>query len=195
MSWTVSTAKASLTVDPAWKALQEHYRKANLWHLRQLFTENPKRAEEFSAQACGLYLDYSKNRINGETMQLLLRLAKNRHLGRHIEAMFNGQKINVTEHRAALHIALRAPKEESIFLDGVNIVPQVHAVLDKMASFSNALRNGKWLGYSGKLIRNIINIGIGGSDLGPVMAFEALRSFSMRELTFRFVSNLSLIHI
>lgn len=189
MSWTVSAAKASLTLQPAWKALQEHYRKANQWHLRQLFAENPKRAEEFCAQACGLYLDYSKNRINGETIQLLLQLAKNCHLGQHIEAMFNGQKINVTEHRAALHIALRAPKEESILLDGVDIVPQVHAALDKMTSFSNAVRNGKWLGYSGKPIRNIINIGIGGSDLGPVMAFEALRSFSMRELTFRFVSN------
>lgn len=189
MNRTISATTASLTQQPEWKALQAHYRKASQWHLRDLFAANPNRAQEFSAQACGLYLDYSKNRINGQTLQLLLQLAQSRHLKQRIEAMFCGQKINVTEHRAALHIALRAPKEESIFLDGVDVVPQVHAALDKMTRFSNLIRGAKWLGYSGKAIRNIINIGIGGSDLGPVMAFEALRGYSLRKLNFRFVSN------
>src|SRR5699024_5807002 len=162
---SVSEKKESLTRQPAWKALHEHYREASQWHLRQLFAENPKRAAEFCAQACGLYLDYSNNRINGDTLRLLFQLSRRRHWWRHIEAMFNGQKINVTEHRAALHIALRVPKEERILLDGVDIVPQVHAVLDKMTRFSNAVRRGEWLGYNGKPIRNIVNIGIGGSDL------------------------------
>lgn len=189
MSRTTATSQSSLTLSPAWVALQKHYHTAKRWHLRELFAAHPNRGEEFSTQACGLYLDYSKNRINHQTLQLLLQLAKERHLTHHIEAMFSGQKINVTEHRAALHSALRAPKEESIYVDGIDVVPHVHAALEKMTLFSNKVRGGRWRGYSGKPIRNIINIGIGGSDLGPVMAFEALRYYSQRELNFRFVSN------
>lgn len=189
MAYTIPAVQPSLTRQPAWKALHEHYRAARHWHLRQLFAENPKRAEQFRAQACGLYLDYSKNRINDETVRLLLQLARDCRLDEHIEAMFKGRKINVTEQRAALHIALRAPLEESILLDGVDIVRQVHAELERMSRFANAVRRKEWLGHTGKPVRNIINIGIGGSDLGPVMAFEALRNFSQRDLVFRFVSN------
>lgn len=189
MNQNTSTTKASLSLLPTWQALQAHYHQAKQWHLRQLFSEDPKRAQRFSARACGLYLDYSKNRINKETLQLLLQLAHSRHLKSSIQAMFSGERINITEHRAALHVALRAPKGENLYVEGIDVVPQVHQALDKMSLFSDKLRSANCLGYSGKAIRNIVNIGIGGSDLGPVMAFEALRAYSKRELNFRFVSN------
>jgi glucose-6-phosphate isomerase len=157
--------------------------------LRELFAQEPQRGELLTVEAAGIYLDYSKNLITDETIRLLLELAKECGLRARIDAMFSGEKINVTEKRAVLHVALRAPKDEAILLDGVDVVPQVHAVLDKMAEFSNRVRSGEWKGYTGKPIRNVINIGIGGSDLGPVMAYEALRHYSQRNLTFRFVSN------
>ena len=159
-------------------------------HLRKLFADDPKRGERLTAEAVGIYLDYSKNRITDETLRLLLQLAEESGLRSRIDAMFRGEKINVTEKRAVLHVALRAPKEQAIVVDGENVVPQVHAVLDKMADFSNRVRGGEWKGHTGKPIRNVINIGIGGSDLGPVMAYEALRHYSRRDLTFRFVSNI-----
>jgi glucose-6-phosphate isomerase len=174
---------------PAWRALEKHYQKIRGVHLRSLFADDPNRGERMALEGAGLYLDYSKNRITDETIRLLTNLAKERGLPRQIQAMFQGQKINTTENRAALHIALRAPKDQRILLDGIDVVPGVHAVLDKMASFSDHLRSGKWQGYSGKRIRNVINIGIGGSDLGPVMAYEALRHYSKRDMTFRFISN------
>ena len=158
-------------------------------HLRKLFADDPKRGERFTAEAVGLYLDYSKNRITDETLELLFQLAEECGLRARIDAMFRGEKINVTENRAVLHVALRAPKGASIVVDGENVVPQVHAVLDKMADFSNRVRSGAWKGHTGKRIRNVINIGIGGSDLGPVMAYEALKHYSDRAMTFRFVSN------
>ena len=158
-------------------------------HLRNLFADDPKRAEQMTAQAVGLVLDYSKNRITGETVKLFIKLAEESGLRSRIEAMFRGEKINTTEKRAVLHVALRAPKGTSIFVDGQDVVPQVHAVLDKMADFSNRVRNGEWKGHTGKRIKNVINIGIGGSDLGPVMAYEALKHYSERTMTFRFVSN------
>jgi len=158
-------------------------------HLRQLFADDPKRGERMTAEAAGLYLDYSKNRITDETLKLLLELANESGLRERIDAMFRGEKINITENRAVLHVALRAPKGASIVVDGENVVPQVHAVLDKMADFSNRVRSGGWKGHTGKRIRNVINIGIGGSDLGPVMAYEALKHYSDRAMTFRFVSN------
>jgi glucose-6-phosphate isomerase len=173
----------------AWKDLGAHYKKIRDTHLRQLFANDPKRGEHFALEAAGLYLDYSKNRITAETLQLLLRLAEESHLKERIEAMFRGDKINTTENRAVLHIALRAPRGESILVDGKNVVPEVHAVLDRMAAFSNRLRSGEWKGHTGKRIRNVINVGIGGSDLGPVMAYEALKHYSERTMTFRFVSN------
>jgi glucose-6-phosphate isomerase len=173
----------------AWKDLGAHYKKIRDTHLRQLFANDPKRGERFALEAAGLYLDYSKNRITAETLQLLLRLAEESHLKERIEAMFRGDKINTTENRAVLHIALRAPRGESILVDGKNVVPEVHAVLDRMAAFSNRLRSGEWKGHTGKRIRNVINVGIGGSDLGPVMAYEALKHYSERTMTFRFVSN------
>jgi glucose-6-phosphate isomerase len=180
---------APLTQRPAWAALREHYAQISGLHLRQLFAEDPARGERMTAEACGIYLDYSKNRITDDTMRLLLQLAEQSGLRERIEAMFSGERINVTENRPVLHVALRAPKGASIEVDGVNVVPAVHEVLDRMAEFSTSVREGRWLGHTGQPIRNIVNIGIGGSDLGPVMAYEALRYYSVRELTFRFVSN------
>jgi glucose-6-phosphate isomerase len=174
---------------PAWRALESHFREINQLHLRDLFADDPHRGERLTAEAAGLYLDYSKNRVTDETMRLLVRLAEETGLRARIDAMFDGEKINVTEDRAALHPALRAPKDASIVLDGENVVPAVHAVLDKMADFADRVRGGAWKGHTGGRIRNVVNIGIGGSDLGPVMAYEALKHYSDREMTFRFVSN------
>ncbi len=174
----------------AWKALGAHYKKIRELHLRQLFADDPKRGERLAVEAVGLYLDYSKNRITDETLTLLLQLAEESGLQARIDAMFRGEKINVSEKRAVLHVALRALRGASIVLDGENVVPQVHAVLDKMADFSKRLRSGAWKGHTGKRIKNVINIGIGGSDLGPVMAYEALKYYSDRAMTFRFVSNI-----
>ncbi len=179
-----------LTKRPAWKALNAHYKKVQSLHLRTLFADDPKRGERLTAEATGIYLDYSKNRITDETLRLLVQLAEESGLRERIDAMFCGEKINITENRAVLHVALRAPRGTSILVDCKNVVPQVHAVLDKMADFSNRVRQGTWKGHTGKSICNIINIGIGGSDLGPVMAYEALRHYSDRRMTFRFVSNI-----
>jgi glucose-6-phosphate isomerase len=173
----------------AWKALSSHYRQTKELHLRKLFATDAKRGERMTLEALGLYLDYSKNRITNETLKLLLRLADESDLRSCIKAMFSGEKINTTENRAVLHVALRAPKGASILVDGKNVVPEVHAVLDKMEAFSKRVRSGAWKGQTGKRIRNVINIGIGGSDLGPVMAYEALKHYSDRSLIFRFVSN------
>jgi glucose-6-phosphate isomerase len=178
-----------LTETPAWTALQAHYEKIKNIHLRQLFAEDANRGARLNAEGAGLYLDFSKNRITDETVRLLVQLATERGVAERRDAMFRGEKINATEKRAVLHVALRAPKGSSIVVDGENVVPQVHAVLDKMADFSNHVRRGEWRGHTGKVIRNVINIGIGGSDLGPVMAYEALRHYSDRSITFRFVSN------
>ena len=178
-----------LTKRKAWKALTAHYKKISKIHLRKLFAADPKRGERLTLEAAGLFLDYSKHRINDQTIKLLLQLADESRLRERIHAMFSGEKINITEKRAVLHVALRAPKGSSIIVDGENVVPGVHAVLDKMASFCDRVRSGAWKGHTGKRIRNIINIGIGGSDLGPVMAYEALKHYSERALTFRFVSN------
>jgi glucose-6-phosphate isomerase len=178
-----------LTQRPAWKALEAHFQMIRELHLRKLFADDPKRGDRLNTEALGIYFDYSKNRITDETIGLLLKLAEESRLGSRIDAMFRGEKINVTEKRAVLHVALRAPKGKSILLDGQDVVPQVHVVLDKMADFSRRVRGGEWKGHTGKAIRNIINVGIGGSDLGPVMAYEALRHYSQRDLTFRFVSN------
>jgi glucose-6-phosphate isomerase len=174
----------------AWKNLATHFRKIKELHVRQLFAEDPKRGKRMTAEAVGLFFDYSKNRITDETLKLLIELAKESRLRERIAAMFRGDKINITENRAVLHTALRAPREASILVDGKNVVPEVHAVLDKMATFANRVRSGEWKGHTGKRIRNVINIGIGGSDLGPVMAYEALRYYSERSITFRFVSNI-----
>jgi glucose-6-phosphate isomerase len=179
----------SLTSRPAWKALETHYRKVRELHLRNLFADDPKRGERMTAEAVGIYLDYSKNRITEETLKLLLQLAEECGLRARIDAMFSGEKINITENRAVLHVALRAPKGASITVDGENVVPQVRAVLDKMAGFADRVRSGNWKGHTGKRIKNVLNIGIGGSDLGPVMAYEALRHYSDRSMTVRFVSN------
>ena len=178
-----------LTQRTTWKALAVHHKKVRKLHLRELFADDPRRGERLTAEAAGLFLDYSKNRITGQTLKLLVELAKEAGLRQRMEAMFRGDRINVTENRAVLHTALRAPKGASIVVDGKNVVPGVHAVLDKMADFSNRIRSGAWKGHTGKRIRNIVNVGIGGSDLGPVMAYEALRHYSERALTFRFVSN------
>jgi glucose-6-phosphate isomerase len=178
-----------LTQRPAWKALETHCKAITDMHLRQLFADDPNRGERFTAEAVGLYLDYSKNRITDETLHLLVQLAEECGLRERIEAMFRGDAINVTEQRAVLHIALRAPRNEKILVDGNDVVPGVHAVLDRMADFSDRVRSGDWQGHTGKRIRNIINIGIGGSDLGPVMAYEALRHYSLHNLSFRFISN------
>ena len=178
-----------LTSRPAWKALQAHHEKLRDTHLRKLFADDEKRGERFALEAAGLYLDYSKNRITDETLSLLFQLAEESGLRGRIEAMFRGEKINITENRAVLHVALRAPRAASIVVDGENVVPEVHAVLDKMAAFANRVRGGEWKGHTGRPIRNVLNIGIGGSDLGPVMAYEALRHYSERKLTFRFISN------
>src|SRR5262249_4094268 len=168
---------------------EKHHKKMAEVHLRHLFAEDARRGERLAVEAAGIYLDYSKNRITDETLKLLLQLAEESGLRERIDAMFRGERINVTENRAVLHVALRARRDATILLDGENVVPQVHAVLDKMADFSNRLRGGAWQGHTGKRIRNIVNIGIGGSDLGPVMAYEALRHYSERDMTFRFVSN------
>ena len=185
----MTTAMAPLTERPAWKALEAHYQQVRELHLRELFRDDPGRGERMTAEAVGLYLDYSKNRLTDQTLKLLLQLAEASGLRARIDAMFRGDKINVTENRAVLHVALRAPKGAVITVDGENVVPRVHAVLDKMANFSDRVRSGAWLGHTGKRIRNVINIGIGGSDLGPVMAYEALKHYSERAMTFRFVSN------
>jgi glucose-6-phosphate isomerase len=183
-----STAQ-SLTERPAWKALEDHRRTIRNLHLRQMFADDPRRGERLTAEAAGIYLDYSKNRVTDETMRLLAALAEACGLRDRIDAMFRGDPINVTEKRAVLHTALRTPKSERILVDGVDVVPEVHAVLDRMAAFSDQVRGGEWRGHTGRRIRNIVSIGIGGSDLGPVMAYEALRHYSQRDLTFRFVSN------
>jgi glucose-6-phosphate isomerase len=174
---------------PAWKALEDHYKSIQKTHLRNLFADDPKRGERLTVEALGIYLDYSKNRVTDETLELLLQLAEASGLQARIDAMFRGEKINITEKRAVLHVALRAPRGTSIVVDGENVVPAVHAVLDKMTDFSNRVRSGAWKGHTGKRIRNVINVGIGGSDLGPVMAYEALKHYSDRAMTFRFVSN------
>src|SRR5208282_3450273 len=178
-----------LTKRNAWNALTAHYKKISKIHLRKLFADDPKRGERLTLEAAGIFLDYSKHRINDQTIKLLLQLADESRLRERIDAMFSGEKINITEKRAVLHVALRAPKGSSIIVDGENVVPGVHAVLDKMSSFCDRVRSGTWKGHTGKRIRNVINIGIGGSDLGPVMAYEALKHYSDREITFRFVSN------
>src|SRR6202790_3703319 len=179
-----------LTKRKSWKALQAHYENVRGVHLRKLFADDPKRGERMTAEAAGLFLDYSKNRVTDETIRLLIELAEESGLQSRIEAMFQGEKINTTEKRAVLHVALRSPKGASIVVDGENVVPQVHTVLDRMAEFSGRVRSGEWKGHTGKRIRNVINIGIGGSDLGPVMAYEALKHYSDRAMTFRFVSNI-----
>ncbi len=186
---TVATAVPALTGLPAWKALQAHYRTVRDVHLRALFADDPTRAERLSAEGVGLFLDYSKHRITEETVRLLLALARECGLRERIDAMFGGEPINVTEGRAVLHVALRAPRDHSIVVDGVDVVPGVHDVLDRMAAFAERVRSGAWTGYTGKPIRQVINIGIGGSDLGPVMAYEALRHYSQPDLIFGFVSN------
>ncbi|HTU44175.1 MAG TPA: glucose-6-phosphate isomerase [Bryobacteraceae bacterium] len=178
-----------LTERPAWKDLQNHAKKISKQHLRTLFAADPERGQRMTAEAAGIYLDYSKSRITDETLKLLVQLAEESGLRPRIDAMFRGDKINRTENRAVLHVALRAPREASIFVDGHNVVPDVHEVLNKMADFSNRVRSGAWKGYTGKRIRNIVNIGIGGSDLGPVMAYEALKHYSDHAMTFRFISN------
>jgi len=182
-------AKKRAVKGSAWKALVSHYKAVSNLHLQQLFADDPKRGQRMAIEAVGLYLDYSKNRVSDETLNLLLQLAEESGLRARIDAMFSGEKINITEKRAVLHVALRAPKDTSILVDGKNVVPEVHAVLDRMADFSERVRSGEWKGHTGKRIRNVINIGIGGSDLGPVMAYEALRHYSERSITFRFVSN------
>jgi glucose-6-phosphate isomerase len=181
--------RKSLTMRATWASLKSHYEKTRGLHLRQLFADDPKRGARMTVGAAGIYLDYSKNRVTQETLLLLVALAEDCGLRSRIEAMFRGEKINITENRSVLHSALRAPRSASIMVDGVNVVPQVHAVLDKMSDFSNRIRSGQWHGHTGKRIKNVVNIGIGGSDLGPVMAYEALKAYSDRNMTFRFVSN------
>jgi glucose-6-phosphate isomerase len=184
-----SLLEPSLLDQPAWKALKQHSKEISKITLRQLFENDPQRGTRYTTEAVGIFLDYSKNRITDETLKLLIELAGQRGLKQRIEAMFRGDKINITENRAVLHVALRAPRGESIKVDGEDVVPGVHAVLDKMSAFSEKVRSGAWKGHTGKRIRNIVNIGIGGSDLGPVMAYEALKYYSQRDLNFRFVSN------
>jgi glucose-6-phosphate isomerase len=180
---------APLQSRPAWKALEANYAKVRNLHLRQLFADDPQRGERLKLEALGLYFDYSKHRVTNETLQLLLQLADESGLRGRIEAMFKGEKINTTENRSVLHVALRAAKGEQYFSDGADVVPEVHAVLDKMAAFAEQVRSGAWKGHTGKRIRNVISVGIGGSDLGPVMAYEALKYYSQRDMTFQFVSN------
>ena len=186
----MTAKRTSRTGLPAWQALQAHLEQVRPLHLRQLFADDPHRGERLAVEAEGLYLDYSKHRVTDETITLLLRLADACGLDQRIAAMFRGDRINVTENRAVLHVALRAPRDARIELDGVDVVPEVHQVLDRMAAFADRVRDGDWLGHTGKRIRNVVNIGIGGSDLGPVMAYEALRHYSARAMTFRFVSNI-----
>jgi glucose-6-phosphate isomerase len=183
------TGMLPLTARASWKALQAHHEQIRTLHLRTLFADDKTRGERLTAEAAGIYLDYSKNRVTDETLALLRRLAEESGLRERINAMFRGDKINLTEDRAVLHVALRAPRGTSIIVDGKDVMPEVHAVLDAMADFSNRVRSGAWKGHTGKRIRNVVNIGIGGSDLGPVMAYEALRHYSERAMTFRFVSN------
>lgn len=190
MSAPLAVRTLPLAELPAWQALLAHCQEVRPLHLRQLFADDPQRGKRFAIDACGLYLDYSKNRITAETVQLLIELAEACGLRERLEAMFNGQKINVTERRAVLHTALRAPIGERILVDGTDVVPEVHAVLGKMADFTDRIHSGAWRGHTGLPIRNVINIGIGGSDLGPVMAYEALRQYSRRNMIFRFVSNI-----
>jgi glucose-6-phosphate isomerase len=185
----VATGTESLTRRPAWQALEEHYQRMKDVHLRTLFAQDPARGERLVAEGAGLVLDYSKNRVNDETVRLLLQLAETAGVAARRDAMFRGEKINITEKRAVLHVALRAPRGESIVVDGENVVAGVHAVLDRMADFSNRVRGGSWKGFTGKRIRAVVNIGIGGSDLGPAMAYDALRPYGDRTLTVRFVSN------
>jgi glucose-6-phosphate isomerase len=180
---------APLTERQAWQTLSAHFRKVEPLHLRQLFADDPQRGQRLTLEAIGIYFDYSKNRITDETLRLLVQLAEEAGLRQHIDAMFRGDRINISENRAVLHVALRAPRGQSIVVDGEDVVPKVHAVLDQMADFCDRVRSGAWKGFTGKRIRNIVNIGIGGSDLGPVMAYEALKNCSDRGLTFRFVSN------
>ena len=189
MSTPASTSTTPLRARPAWAALAEHQEAIRDRHLRELFDADPGRGERLTAEGAGLYLDYSKNRILDETLELLLALAEQSDLAGRIAAMFAGERINVSENRSVLHVALRMPKGTSLIVDGVDVVAEVHAVLDRMAAFTEQVRSGEWRGHTGKPIRNVVNIGIGGSDLGPVMAYEALRHYSRRELTFRFVSN------
>jgi len=184
-----TTMTGTLKERPAWKALEAHHRTARAWHLRQLFERDPGRGDRMVVEAAGLSLDYSKNRVTDETLALLVQLAEECGLRERIDAMFRGDRINVTENRAVLHVALRAPRSASIKVDGKDVVPEVHAVLDRMAAFCDRVRDGSWKGHTGKRIRNVVNIGIGGSDLGPAMAYEALRHYADRALTFRFVSN------
>jgi glucose-6-phosphate isomerase len=189
MATSTETITHQASVDETWRELRAHHRKVRAIHLRQLFADDPQRGGRFTLEADGLFLDYSKNRITDETIRLLLRLATESRLAERIEAMFTGEKINFTEKRAVLHTALRSLQGTSVFVDGENVVPKVHAVLDRMAKFAAAVRDGGWKGHTGKRIRNVVNIGIGGSDLGPVMAYEALKHYSKREMNFRFVSN------
>jgi glucose-6-phosphate isomerase len=184
-----TSAVKPLTERKAWTALKAHAKEIHPIHLRELFEEDPKRGEEFNVEDLGIYLDYSKNRITEKTVKLLVDLANESGLRARIDAMFSGEKINITENRAVLHVALRAPKDETILVDGKNVVPEVHEVLDKMSGFCDRVRSGEWKGHTGKRIKNVINVGIGGSDLGPVMAYEALKHYSERSMTFRFVSN------
>src|SRR5882724_2905841 len=185
----MQTKVKPLTQGPAWKALAAHHKKIRGLDLRTLFAKDPRRGERLTTEAVGLFLDYSKNRVTDQTFKLLFRLAKESGLEKRREAMFNGEKINLTENRAVLHVALRAPRHATIMVDSRNVVPEVHEVLNKMSNFSNRVRSGEWTGHTGKRIRNVVNIGIGGSDLGPVMAYEAQKYYSDRSLTFRFVSN------
>ena len=186
----MTTGTVQLTERPAWKALEEHHRAIQGVHLRELFARDSRRGQRLTAEAAGVYLDYSKNRITDDTLPLLVRLAEETGLRARIDAMFRGGKINVSENRAVLHVALRAPRGASILVDGQNVVPEVHSVLDRMTDFTNRVRGRAWKGHTGQPIRNVVNIGIGGSDLGPVMAYEALRHYSERSLNFRFVSNI-----
>src|SRR5262245_29409562 len=186
----MKTNDRSLTQLKSWKDLELHFKKIHEINLRRLFSDDPKRGERLAIESLGIYLDYSKNRITEETIRLLLDLADESGLRERIDAMFRGEKINITENRAVLQVALRSPRDQTIILDNETIVPKVHEVLDLMADFAHRLRNGDWTGYTGKPIRNIVNIGIGGSDLGPVMAYEALRHYIRRDLRFRFVSNI-----
>src|SRR5829696_6128063 len=185
----MAVATPPLTRRPAWQALAAHHAQVRDVHLHQLFADDPRRGERLAAEGAGLYFDYSKHRVTADTLRLLVQLAEECGLRSRIDAMFRGEKINVSEKRAVLHVALRAPRGASILVDGENVVREVHAVLDRMADFANRVRSGAWHGYTARPIRNIVNIAIGGSDLGPVMAYEALRYYSDRRLTFRFVSN------
>src|ERR1700691_5275385 len=186
---TTTQRRVPLTKRKAWKPLQAPHKKVQGLHLRNLFADDPQRGERMTAEAVGLFLDYSKNRVTDKTLKLLIKLTEESGLQARIDAMFRGDKINVTEKRAVLHVALRAPKGTSIFVDGEDVVPAVHEVLDRMTAFSNRVRSGEWKGHTGKRIRNVINVGIGGSDLGPVMGYEALKHYAERTMTFRFVSN------